>query len=138
MTDEIVVGLNASPSGRAALEFAARRARLDGRKLRVIHVSGWQPAADVHSSGVETTYHAILPEPGWELENQQGWPGEVLVRESERAALLVVGHYDTAHPEGVDPASVSHYCLTHARCPVLGVRPSGELPTPPTTAAVRR
>lgn len=130
MTDEIVVGLDASPSGLAALAFAARRARSEGRSLRAVHVSSWTPGMPSHHLAVEAMYRAMSPGNTWRLQILHGWPGEVLVRESEGAALLVVGHFDRPYHERKDPASVSHYCLTHALCPVLGVvaDPAGPRP----------
>ena len=41
MIDEIVVGLDDSPGGEAALRWAADYARLTGWRLRAVHALSW-------------------------------------------------------------------------------------------------
>jgi nucleotide-binding universal stress UspA family protein len=41
MKSEIVVGLDDSPSGKAALDWAAEQARILGAVLRAVHVLDW-------------------------------------------------------------------------------------------------
>ena len=41
MKNEIVVGLDDSPSGKAALDWAAQQARSTGAVLRAVHALDW-------------------------------------------------------------------------------------------------
>jgi nucleotide-binding universal stress UspA family protein len=51
-----------------------------------------------------------------------GRPAEILVRESESAALLVVGSKGHGAFSEMLIGSVSMHCVHHARCPVVVVR----------------
>jgi nucleotide-binding universal stress UspA family protein len=50
-----------------------------------------------------------------------GDAGPAVVAESVGAALLVVGTKDHVGIGGLVSGSVSHYCLSHAQCPVVAV-----------------
>jgi nucleotide-binding universal stress UspA family protein len=50
-----------------------------------------------------------------------GRPGHVLVDASSSAQLLVVGSHGHGDLVGRLIGSVSQYCVTHARCPVVVV-----------------
>jgi Universal stress protein family len=50
-----------------------------------------------------------------------GYAGEVLVARSRDAQLLVVGTREYAGLGRLLVGSVSHYCLSHASCPVVAV-----------------
>ena len=54
-------------------------------------------------------------------------PGPTLVAQSASASLLVVGTRENAGWSRLVHGSVSHYCLSHARCPVVVV-PAGSMP----------
>ena len=137
----IVVGLDESPSGRAALQWAAEQARLTGSVLRAIHVLDWPYGlddADVTASGalhrilthdqIEDLYRGRItrvfdelhPRPDWLMQFAQGEVGPVLVHQAERAALLVVGTREHVGLGRLLAGSVSHYCLSHALCPDRG------------------
>ncbi len=137
--DEIVVGLDLSVSAQAALAWAAAQARATGQRLRAIHAlapPGSYLAAgggtestgvpfdgmdDVYRSAVKAVFEAVGPERGWELQFMPNEPGPVLVAESRRAAMLVIGTREHTGWGRLVSGSVSHYCLSHAHCPVLAV-----------------
>ena len=138
----VVVGLDESSSGRAALEWAAGYARLTGRVLRAVHVLDWPyglDEADVvsgRSTGrilthdeIEALYRwritrlfdELRPKPDWLMQFAQGEVGPVLVHQAERAALLVVGTREHVGLGRFLSGSVSHYCLSHSLCPIVAV-----------------
>jgi len=55
------------------------------------------------------------------LRFAQGDVGEVLVRLSTDADLLVIGTREPMRGGPYLAGSVSHYCISHARCPVVAV-----------------
>ena len=138
----IVVGLDESPSSRAALEWAARQATLTGSVLRAVHVIDWPYGLDdadvtsANSAGrllthdeIENLYRSritrifdeVSPRPDWLIQFAHGETGRVLVSQSEHAALLVVGTREHVGLGRLLASSVSHYCLNHAVCPVVAV-----------------
>jgi nucleotide-binding universal stress UspA family protein len=142
-SNEIVVGLDGSPSSFAALQWAARYARLTFTDLRAIYVFGgslgsaiaWStgfPALEdlldarpdiARKRTVDTMFEAVHPESDWLLEDREGFPGAVLVSESRNAQLLVVGTRQRNGLTRMLTGSTSHYCLDHAMSPVLAVQP---------------
>ena len=141
-TNSIVVGLDESLSSRAALKWAARHAVLTGGVLRAIHVLDWPyglDETDVSASGsrglilthdeIEALYRGritrlfdeVSPRPDWLIQFAYGLVGPVLVHQAERAALLVVGTREHLGLGRLLSGSVSHYCLSHALCPVVAV-----------------
>ncbi len=138
--DEVVVGLDDSPSGIAALNWAATWARRSAGRLRAVHVLGWPmgyapkdypaPAErylahrDVdreYRASISGLFDRIDPEPGWDFEFAEGHPGKVLVQRSSKAALLVMGTQEMVGLGRMLMGSVSHHCLSHAPCPVVAV-----------------
>ena len=138
----IVVGLDESSSSRAALEWAARQAKLTGSVLRAVHVLDWPYGlddADVtsgHPTGrilthdeIEDLYRGritrifdeVSPRPDWLIQFAHGQVGSVLVHQAEHAALLVVGTREHVGLGRLLTGSVSHYCLSHAICPIVAV-----------------
>ena len=154
----IVVGLDESSSSRAALEWAARQATLTGSVLRAVHVLDWPYGlddADVspHPAGrllthdeIEDLYRAritrifdeVSPRPDWLIQFAHGEVGAVLVHQAEHAELLVVGTREHVGLGRLLAGSVSHYCLSHALCPVVAVpapSPLARRPVPERAAA---
>jgi nucleotide-binding universal stress UspA family protein len=149
MRNEIIVGLDGSPSSKSALDWAAEQARSVGAVLRAVHVLDWPyglgPAGfpapanfmDVSSEELEDSYRrwitavfdAISPRPEWILQFASGNAGDVLVGQSQGARLLVLGTREHVGLGRLLTGSVSHYCLSHAGCPVVAV---------PATAIDRR
>ena len=136
--NEIIVGLDDSPSSRAALQWAAQQALQAGTLLRAIHVFdlpygmssvGWEDIPRLTQEEIEGAYRTritkvfehIDPRPDWSMEFVRGDAGPVLVRESKDAQLLVVGTRDHVGLGRLFAGSISHYCLSHASCPVVAV-----------------
>jgi nucleotide-binding universal stress UspA family protein len=133
----ILVGLDLSPSSRAALQWAAQQARLTGHRLLAINavlippslapigVIGMPESAieeniDVpHREAVSTLWDSVRPELGWTLEFVLDDPGPALVTRSAEAALLVVGTHEHVGLARLVSGSVSRYCLSHAKCPTV-------------------
>lgn len=136
----IVVGIDQSPSARAALQWAAAHARRTGAVLRAVHVhnrthprlpygvgptsvppANPQPWGEHERADVAEMFESLKPEPSWTLYLVEDHPGAELVRAAKEAELLVIG---TGEHTGVDrlmSGSVSHYCLSHAEVPVVTV-----------------
>ena len=152
----IVVGLDESPSSRAALEWAARHAQLTRSVLRAVHVLDWPfglDDADVASSGsagvllthdqIEALYRGRItrvfdevdPRPDWLIQFSRGEVGSVLVHQAANADLLVVGTREHVGIGRLLVGSVSHYCLSHALCPVVAVPAPSPWAGPPTSGA---
>ena len=137
---EVVVGLDDSPSGTAALSWAATWARETGSSLRAVHLLGWPrgyvpeghsaPAERyLNSREVDRAYRASIarlfdrvdPESGWEFAFAEGHPGKVLVQQSAGAALLVIGTREIVGLGRIFVGSTSHHSLGHVRCPIVAV-----------------
>ena len=144
---DIVVGIDDSPSSAAALDWAAKAARSTGDRLRAVHVLSaptsspliWAnsfptmayvaeiPEPDLAKETMTAMFGAVAPEPSWTLEFRHGPTGHELVKASAGARLLVVGTREHVGLGRLINGSVSHYCLTHAPCPVAAVPPSPRL-----------
>jgi nucleotide-binding universal stress UspA family protein len=137
--NEIAVGVDLSLSARAAL-WAAEQARATGQNVRAIHAVEMSPAFNMelgmgavatpmdasaldaaHREAILAVFDSIAPEPAWRLDFFSGEAGPVLVAESVGAALLAVGAKEHVGIGRLISGSVSHYCLSHARGPVIAV-----------------
>jgi nucleotide-binding universal stress UspA family protein len=135
---EIVIGLDLSRSARAALDWAAEQARATGRTLRAVNVISASATYSMalggvavpiapsemdapHRDAVAAIFDSVQPELGWQLKFFSGEAGPILVAESIGAALLVVGTKEHVGIGRLMAGSVSHYCLSHAQCPVVAV-----------------
>jgi nucleotide-binding universal stress UspA family protein len=141
MKNEIVVGLDESPSSKAALDWAAEQAKSVGAVLRALHVLDWpsglsaaafpvpadlmdvsrEELQDSYRRAITAVFDAVSPHPEWILQVASGDAGEVLVRQSKDTRLLVVGTRQHVGLSRMLSGSVSHYCLSHAVCPVVAV-----------------
>jgi nucleotide-binding universal stress UspA family protein len=143
MMGEIIIGLDLSSSAHAALTWAAEQAKTTGQSVRAVNavdisadfnlaLGMGEVAVPIDPSAIDTAYReaitavfdSVQPGPGWGLQFFSGEAGPVLVAQSVGAALLVLG---TKQHVGIDrliSGSVSHYCLSHAQCPVVAV-PTG-------------
>ena len=141
VNNEIVVGFDVSPSARAALDWAAGQARSTEWKLRALHVVDWASAHNLfvmpviedrvyadddpvdaeYRRQLEEAFASIGPDAGWTLQVGQGHAGRLLVDQSRDAQLLVVGSREHLGLERVFVGSASHYCVNHAKCPVVVV-----------------
>ncbi len=135
----VVVGVDGSEHGDAALQFAAEEAALRGASLRI--VCAWQiPTGATMSVGLipgllqsfadeaegivqaavaraKTLQPSVCSEP----RAVEGHPGSVLLDEAQSAILLVVGSRGRGEFAGMLLGSVSHQVLQHAPCPVVVV-----------------
>src|SRR5215217_2647159 len=101
--DDIVVGLDDSPSGKSALRWAADYAKLTGWRLRAIHALSWPFGAgsnserslretdEAYRASITELFSAIDPHLDWQLELAKGDAGPVLIEQSASARVLVVG-----------------------------------------------
>ena len=141
---EVVVGIDDSLPSRVALSWAAEFARSAGDRLRAVHVfsdtdgfpvmwtNGFPPmqyvgqnsARAISEDRLHKMFEVLSPEAGWTLEFLEGSVGSELARFSAAARLLVVGTREHVGLERLVIGSVSHYCLSHAECPVAAVPPS--------------
>jgi nucleotide-binding universal stress UspA family protein len=138
----IVVGVDGSDGGAAALEFAAGEAAFRGARLRIVSV--WQIPAAAYGTGFEPPLDAATWEafrtraeqvaadalaaakklhPSLEAEALavQGQAGFVLLEESADAALIVVGRRGLGGFRSLLLGSVSQQVVQHATCPVIVV-----------------
>jgi nucleotide-binding universal stress UspA family protein len=132
----VIVGIDASPASRHALAVAAEEARLRGAVLHAIHAVHWDHLgaelvapttrqlialgkhlvdAELAGSGVSAR-PVVIP----------GHAGDVLVRHSAHADLLVVGSRGHGLLAGLLLGSTSDHCVRHAGCPVMVVRASAD------------
>ena len=138
----IVVGVDGSPSSRAALRWAVGQAALTGGAVHAVmawHVpvalsrSVWAPiSVDEWDNLVEDTHKALDAVISEEVQPTDrhwvtthvvnGHPAEVLLDAADDADLLVVG--SRGHGGFADAllGSVGQYCVHHAHCPVLIMR----------------
>lgn len=137
----IVVGVDGSPSSRAALTWAAAEAADHSADLVVLNV--WEHAllpplgtgsvphtavADPSHGAAEDLVKVIKEELGEEppvrIEPRikHGNPAEVLIDESADAALLVVGTRGHGGFAGLVLGSVSQHVAAYAKCPVAVIR----------------
>ncbi|HET8914808.1 MAG TPA: universal stress protein [Propionibacteriaceae bacterium] len=139
MRNEIVAGLDDSPSSKAALNWAAEQAKSVGAVLRAVHVLDWpyglssapapvdfmdlsrEELQNAYRQSITAVFDAISPRPDWILQFASGDTGPVLVSQSKDARLLVVGTREHVGLGRLVTGSVSHYCLSHAACPVVAV-----------------
>jgi nucleotide-binding universal stress UspA family protein len=136
--NEVLVGLDPSPAGQAALDWAARYARFTYTDLRALHILTWAFDSPAWSVGYETPYGldgtsqaeiettetlfaALEPDPDWSLSHLWGVVGPALVEEAYQAQLLVIGTGLHSPLARALFGSTSRYCLRHAPCPVVAV-----------------
>lgn len=134
--NRIVVGVDGSEPGMAALLWAAGQASALGAQLVV--VTAWihdgmlddasltralEDARKVHLGELEAQVEKVLGEraPGLDLlcKAPDGDPAQVLIEESREANMLVVGSHGTGRLHEILVGSVSKACLRHASCPVV-------------------
>lgn len=136
----VLVGLDDSAASRAAHRWAAAYAHATGKALRAVHVLDWpiglnasavksgtrlyvpkQEIAEPYSRGMHRIFDDTSSPPGSVLQFAQGDVGDVLVRLSTNAELLVVGTRQLVRGRPYLTGSVGHYCISHASCPVVTV-----------------
>ena len=138
--NRIVLGLDDSAGSRAAHRWAAAYAHATGIQLCAVHVLDWpiglsasaiksgtrlvvpkQDIAESYWRGMHSVFDDITSPQGSMLHFAQGDVGDVLVRLSSHASLLVVGTREPIQGRPYLTGSISHYCISHAYCPVVSV-----------------
>lgn len=131
----IIVGVDGSPSSRAALRWALDIARLTGAAVRAItvwripvsyaHVPDWSDmdlAGAASSTLVDTVREvAVADDPSVETVVLEGAAAPALLEAAETADLLVVGSRGRGGFAGLLLGSVTTYCVHHASCAVVVV-----------------
>ncbi len=135
----IVAGVDGSASSKDALRWAARQAELTGARVEAVMAWAYAPTAFPLTTPTPVTYdmgseaqqqlEGIISEVRGEFPSvdissvvQEGWAGRKLLAAAEDADLLVVGSRGHGAVIGLLLGSVSEYCVTHARCPVVVIR----------------
>jgi nucleotide-binding universal stress UspA family protein len=137
----LVVGVDGSPGSRLALAWAADQAVLQGADLVAVNV--WEPsllppvgsgsvpegrppglAEEASENLVSVIKEELGDEPPVRVQPRvkTGNAAEVLIDESEGAALLVVGTRGRGGFKGLVLGSVSQHVAAYARCPVAVIR----------------
>ena len=140
--ETIVVGVDGSDGGAAALEFAAGEAVFRGARLRI--VSAWQVPAAAYGGGFAppldpATWDAfragaqqvaddalakvkkLQPSLEGEALAVKGQPADVLLEQGADATLIVVGRRGLGGFRSLLLGSVSQQVVQHATCPVVVV-----------------
>jgi nucleotide-binding universal stress UspA family protein len=129
---KVVVGTDGSPSGEAAVDFAASRAAEASAALEVVTSTGEHPNADVDDETLRATAASIAQSaadrvagahPGLTVTTRvEDSPAErTLVDASADAGLVVVGTRGRGAFKGMVLGSVSHAVIYGAQCPVAVV-----------------
>ena len=144
----IVAGVDGSKCSHSALRFALNEARIRHAKLRIVvvwHVplaaygAGWAPPPPHLLEDSEAAANEVLEEALQLLKDEagsveiepavrEGQAANVLVEESAKAELLVLGSRGRGGFRELMLGSVSQQCAHHARCPVTIVRAGCERP----------
>jgi nucleotide-binding universal stress UspA family protein len=138
----IVVGLDGSPSSRAALRWAVRQAKLVNGTVdaviawqipMMLQSYGWAPVYVEEAGNFEQDARkrldavigeVVTPADGQRVSSLviKGHPAEVLIDAAADADLLVVGSSGHGGFAEALLGSVSQHCVHHAPCPVLIMR----------------
>lgn len=151
----VIVGVDDSPGGLAALRWAVRRARSshaqlvavrawalglprhggrrhrDDRHRRIVVTFEGAEQRDAAAAIIQRAFRiasgGIPADVAVRIETPEGDPGDILTGlAGHDGDLLVVGRR-LGHPAGrAVHGSVSKYCATHSSCPVLVIPPSLE------------
>ncbi|MFC4463923.1 universal stress protein [Streptomyces xiangluensis] len=141
MSGLVIVGVDGSASSLAAVEVAAREARLRGAGLRVVHAFFWpamhvplgpsplgppegglQNMADRLVTEAVERARAVAPDVDVSQAVVIGEPLTVLEAQSRAAELVVVGSMGMGGFVGLLVGSTAVHLAAHGRCPVLVVR----------------
>ena len=138
MSGFIVVGVDGSESSVDALRWAAEQAERTGSWLKVVGAwnfqlgvgstpfwpSDFNPQKDTERMLKDIIKRELKDHGHLEIHTSvvEGYAAPVLIKEAERADLLVVGSRGHGAFAGMLLGSVSEHCAAHAKCPVVVVR----------------
>ena len=142
----IVVGVDGSPSSRAALAWAVRQAELVGASIEAVAAwhypvmtggYAWAPASGLDDSDwgdiaakelTDAISQTVSPDSSVKISTsvQEGNAAQVLLEAADGAGLLVVGSRGHGGFTGALLGSVSQHCAHHAPCPLVIVRQARE------------
>ncbi|MDT5043409.1 MAG: hypothetical protein QOE51_4394 [Actinoplanes sp.] len=138
----VVVGVNGTAAGLAAVRLGAREAVARDLELRVVHVFTWPRRDDADYPSARHDAATIVDEavaaakrttPRVRVSGRllDGPPEQVLLRLSRAAALIVLGDDDLAGAPQLPGTSVRVQIVSRSWCPVVVARglrpPSGPL-----------
>lgn len=135
---DIVVGVDGSPSSKAALRWALVQARRTGARIQAVNSWQWPayygmgavfPYEDLGAVAGKVLSESVQEVLGSDDQDVPvletvtvGHAAQTLIDISAHAALLVVGSRGHGTFTGTLLGSVSQHCAQHARCPVVIVR----------------
>ncbi|MGW3682234.1 universal stress protein [Streptomyces prasinus] len=126
MNDTVMVGVDGSPSSLAAVDVAAREARLRGAPLRIVHAFSRPSDLDpmIHGVLAQAEQRAAGLMPGLEISRTvaSGDTLTVLQSESRHSVLAVVGGRGRNLFGDLLLGSTVVQLAAHAHCPVMAVR----------------
>lgn len=136
-SNTIVVGVDGSPNGEAALHWALEEAHRSGGRVLALHAwslpSGYElapyAALTVHRDKCEAGAQALLHDAVTRARGRhrdvecseatvEGWTAGLLLEAAKGARLLVVGSRGRGGFAGLLLGSVSQQCAHHAPCPI--------------------
>ncbi len=135
----VVVGLDDSPSGRAALGAAVAEAGRRGARVQAVlayevpdhwsdtYAAVMRPPGQAGARALERAHAVVADVLGddagsVDVSIEAGPAAEVLVRRAADAELLVVGSRSRSTLLGTVLGSVALHCVIHAPCPVMVLR----------------
>jgi nucleotide-binding universal stress UspA family protein len=137
----IVVGVDGSTSGEAALGFASQVAAAFGASLEIVSAwtvpswflapltsfggevfEGYREIAEHNVRFAVSRISQLQPSVSCTGEAIEGWPASSLLREAKTADLLVVGHNEGGKLKRIVSGSVSRAVSRRAPCSVVIVR----------------
>jgi nucleotide-binding universal stress UspA family protein len=145
----VIVGVDGTPVGEAAIEFAFAEAALRGVDLVAVHAWTDLVVETAFAGGAAALDFTPLAQQAEEVlgERLAGWAEEypdvrvtrevsrerastALLRHAEDAGLVVVGSRGRGGFRGLLLGSTSQHLLHHAQCPVAVVRTTPEVERP--------
>lgn len=145
----VVVGVDGSTSSARGVRWAAAQAVAWGSPLRLVHANVWPWIHRPEMAGMAVDYEkayrdaayewlrqaaesAIAAAPGVEVETERivSTAGQLLIEESQRARLVVVGSRGLGGFTGLLVGSTAVALAAHGHCPVAVVRGPDDEPPP--------
>ena len=137
----VIVGVDGSKQGEAAVRFAAEEAALRGAELRIVYVWQFPPfefqTDEKGSAGVLPGLTRAMSDEGESIVEAakalatalqpavhcvsrvvEGDPGPAILKEAQDATLIVLGSLPHGDGRGIRVGSVGNHVLRHASCPV--------------------